>query len=95
MAHRARYFCGHQGVTRLCVEPVTQVHQRAFVNAHAAVGADATMMAGAVIGTKARIDQGVIVNAAAVVDHNVQVSDFAHFGVEACVSGAAVLGAGA
>lgn len=71
---------------------VTVIHPRAIVSASAGVGAGCAIMAGAIVGTGARLACGVIVNCGAVVDHDAQVHDYGHLGVNACMSGGAVLG---
>lgn len=65
----------------------TVVHPRAWISAHASVGAGSMVMAAAVVGTEARIGEGVIVNCGAVVDHHALVGDFAHLEVGSCLGG--------
>ncbi len=73
-------------------ELVTVVHPRASVSPSAVIGPGSAIMAGAIVGTEARLGCGVIVNCGAVVDHDAQVHDYGHLGVNACMSGGAVLG---
>ena len=73
-------------------ELATVAHPRAIVSPSAVVGPGSVIMAGAIVGTGARLGCGVVVNCGAVVDHDAQVHDYGHLGVNACMSGGAVLG---
>ncbi len=69
----------------------TVVHPRAWVSAHATVGAGSAIMAGAVVGAYAQVGRGVIVNANATADHDVLLGDFAHLGVGVQLAGGVVV----
>lgn len=73
-------------------ELATVIHPRAVVSPSAVVGPGSAIMAGAILGSECRLGCGVIVNCGAVVDHDAQVHDYGHLGVNACMSGGAVLG---
>ncbi|RYH70060.1 MAG: acetyltransferase [Alcaligenaceae bacterium] len=73
----------------------TVVHPSAFVSPRASVGEGSTLIAGAIVGTGASLAEGVIVNCGAVVDHDCRVEPFGHLGINAGMSGGAVLGHGA
>ena len=76
-------------------ELTTVIHPKAIVSPSAVIGQGCAIMAGAIVGTEAQLGLGVIVNCGSVVDHHAQVHDFGHLGVNACMSGSAVLGRGA
>lgn len=72
--------------------PVTIIHPRAVVSAHARVGAGSFIAAGAIVGPQAVVGEGVIVNHNAVVDHDCQVGSWTHIAPQATLGGAVQVG---
>jgi len=65
----------------------TIVHPRAWVSAHAPLGAGTVMMAGAVVNTDARIGEACVINTGATVDHDCVLADGVHIAPGAHLSG--------
>lgn len=76
-------------------ELATVIHPGAIVSPRAVIGPGSAIMAGAVVGTEAQLGAGVIASCGAVVNHHCRVEDFGHLGVNAGISGGAILGRGA
>lgn len=65
----------------------TIVHPRAWVSAHAPLGAGTVVMAGAVVNVDARIGEACIINTGATVDHDCVLADGVHIAPGAHLSG--------
>lgn len=73
----------------------TIVHPRAWVSAHATLGAGTVMMAGAVVNADARLGEACIINTGATVDHDCELADGVHIAPGAHLSGSVSVGRGA
>jgi sugar O-acyltransferase (sialic acid O-acetyltransferase NeuD family) len=84
----------HAQLLALGGRPVTIVHPRATVSAHAALGQGVFVAAHAIVAPSARIGDGVIVNHGAVVDHDCEVGRFSHIAPVATLGGGVRTGEG-
>jgi sugar O-acyltransferase (sialic acid O-acetyltransferase NeuD family) len=84
----------HAQLLALGGRPMTIVHPRATVSAHATLGHGVFVAAHAVVAPSARVDDGVIVNHGAVVDHDCEVGRFSHIAPTAALAGAVQIGEG-
>lgn len=75
-------------------EMVTAISPRAFLSAHASIGAGSVMMPGAVAGPCCRIGEGCILNTNCNVDHDTMVEDFCHIAPGVSISGNVHIGDG-
>ena len=76
-----------------CSMPVI-VSPRAYVSAHAQVGAGTILMHGAVVNAGARIGRNCIINSQALVEHDAVVGDHCHIATAAVINGDVSIGAG-
>jgi sugar O-acyltransferase (sialic acid O-acetyltransferase NeuD family) len=76
-----------------CTGPVI-ISPRAYVSAHARVGAGSIVMHGAVINAAAVIGRNCIVNSQALVEHDAVVEDHCHIATSSAVNSGVRIGAG-
>lgn len=76
-----------------CSLPVI-VSPRAYVSAHAKVGAGTIVMHGAVVNAGANIGRNCIINSQALVEHDAVVGDHCHIATAAVINGDVSIGAG-
>ncbi len=76
-----------------CSLPVI-VSPRAYVSAHAKVGAGTIVMHGAVVNAGASIGRNCIINSQALVEHDAIVGDHCHIATAAVVNGNVTIGSG-
>lgn len=76
-----------------CSLPVI-VSPRAYVSAHAKVGAGTIVMHGAVLNAGASIGRNCIINSRALVEHDAVVGDHCHIATAAVINGDVLIGAG-
>jgi sugar O-acyltransferase (sialic acid O-acetyltransferase NeuD family) len=81
-------------LTEIGCRLATIVSPRAYVSAHAALGAGSIVMHGAVINARASVGRNCIVNSMALVEHDAVVSDHCHIATAAVLNGAVTVGAG-
>jgi sugar O-acyltransferase (sialic acid O-acetyltransferase NeuD family) len=70
------------------------VSPRAYVSAHAQVGAGTIVMHGAVVNAGARIGRNCIINSQALVEHDAVVGDHCHIATAAVINGDVSIGSG-
>lgn len=76
-----------------CNLPVI-VSPRAYVSAHAKVGAGTIVMHGAVVNAGARIGRNCIINSRALVEHDAVIGDHCHIATAAVINGNVSIGSG-
>ena len=76
-----------------CRMPVV-VSPRAYVSAHATVGAGTIVMHGAVVNARASVGRNCILNSLSLVEHDAAIADHCHIATAAAVNGAVTIGAG-
>lgn len=76
-----------------CSLPVI-VSPRAYVSAHAKVGAGTIVMHGAVVNAGANIGRNCIINSQALVEHDAMVGDHCHIATAAVINGDVSIGSG-
>jgi UDP-perosamine 4-acetyltransferase len=87
-ARRAAY----ERVVARGLEPLTVVHPRATISAHAHLGRGATVLAGAVVAAGATCGENVLINTAAVVEHDCVLGDHVHVATGARLGGEVQVG---
>lgn len=70
------------------------VSPRAYVSAHAQIGAGTIVMHGAIVNAGARIGRNCIINSQALVEHDAVVGDHCHIAPAAVINGSVSIGAG-
>lgn len=81
-------------LTEMGCRLATIVSPRAYVSAHATLGAGSIVMHGAIVNARASVGRNCIVNSMALVEHDAIVSDHCHIATAAVVNGGATVGAG-
>lgn len=76
-----------------CAFPVV-VSPRAYVSAHAAIGAGSIVMHGAVVNAGAAIGRNCIINSQSLVEHDAVVADHCHIATAAALNSGVRIGAG-
>jgi sugar O-acyltransferase (sialic acid O-acetyltransferase NeuD family) len=81
-------------LTEMGFRLATIVSPRAYVSAHATVGAGSIVMHGAIVNAGASVGRNCIVNSMALIEHDAKVADHCHIATAAVLNGGVRVGAG-
>jgi sugar O-acyltransferase (sialic acid O-acetyltransferase NeuD family) len=81
-------------VERAGCAPAVIVSPRAYVSAHARVGAGTIVMHGAIVNASATVGRNCIINSQALIEHDASVADHCHVATAAAINSGVRVGAG-